>query len=179
MRLSDAYNKCVGNLTRTGSDNGQAIIWNNAGILLISLLGANFKEILIEIHTFSLQKVHFKMLYGKWRPFCLCLNVWKLQKQGQHGSCCWLSSSKPGQDRHARGLECYEMVLVTSRFISPIVDEEIVVQKYAIGWKNNIAILVHINTWPYFITAVTHIIYNIFSPIAGLMQDYSISILHC
>ena len=40
---------------RNGSDNGlspgwrQAIIWTNAGILLIGPLGTNFSEILIEI----------------------------------------------------------------------------------------------------------------------------------
>ena len=42
---------CVGNLTIIGSDNGlspgrrQAIIWANAGILLIWPLGTNFYEI--------------------------------------------------------------------------------------------------------------------------------------
>ena len=47
---------CVGNLTIIGSDNGlsperrQAIIWTNAGILLIPTLGTNFSEILGEIH---------------------------------------------------------------------------------------------------------------------------------
>ena len=49
---------CVGNLSSIGSDNSlspgrrQAIIWTNAGILLIGPLGTNFVEILIEIHTF-------------------------------------------------------------------------------------------------------------------------------
>ena len=57
---------CVGNLTIIGSDNGlssgrrQAIIWTNAGILLIGPLGTNFNEILIEIHTFSFKKMHLK-----------------------------------------------------------------------------------------------------------------------
>ena len=46
---------CVNNLTIIGSYNGlscgrrQAIIWTNAGILLIGPLGTNFSEILIEI----------------------------------------------------------------------------------------------------------------------------------
>ena len=72
---------CVGNLTVIGSDNGlspgrrQAIIWTNAGILLIGPLGTNFNEILIEIHTFSFKKMHLKMSSGKWRLFCLGLNV--------------------------------------------------------------------------------------------------------
>ena len=62
---------CVGNLTIIGSDNGlspgrhQAIIWTNAGILLIGLLGTNFSEILIRIQTFSFKKMHSKMSSGK------------------------------------------------------------------------------------------------------------------
>ena len=52
----------------------QAIIWTNAGILLIWPLGTNFNEILITIHIFSVKKMHLKMLSGKW-PFCLSLNV--------------------------------------------------------------------------------------------------------
>ena len=74
---------CVGNLTIIGSDNGlspgwrQAIIWTNAGILLIKPLKRNFSEILIEIHihTFSFKKMHLKTSSAKWRPFCLGRNV--------------------------------------------------------------------------------------------------------
>ena len=77
---------CVSKLTIIGSDNGlspgrrQAIIWTNAGILLIEPLGTNFSEILIEIHTFSFKKMHLKMASAKWRPFCLCLNVLNMLK---------------------------------------------------------------------------------------------------
>ena len=52
---------CIGNITIIGPDNGlsfgrrQAIIWTNAGILLIWTVGTNFSEILIEILTFSLK----------------------------------------------------------------------------------------------------------------------------
>ena len=72
---------CVGNLTIIGSDNGlspgrrQAIIWTNAGILLIRTLGTNFSEIFSEVHTFSFKRMHLKMSSAKWRPFCLGLNV--------------------------------------------------------------------------------------------------------
>ena len=72
---------CVSKLTITGSDNGlspgrrQAIIWTNAGILLIGPLGTNFSEILIEIQTFSFIKMRLKASSAKWRPFCLGLNV--------------------------------------------------------------------------------------------------------
>ena len=50
-------------------------IWTNAGILLIRPLVTNSNEILIEIHIFLLKKNHLKMATGKWRPFCLGLNV--------------------------------------------------------------------------------------------------------
>ena len=72
---------CVAYLTINASDNGlspsrrQAIIWTNAGILLIRPLGTNFSEILIEIHIFSFKKMHLKMSSAKRRPFCLGLNV--------------------------------------------------------------------------------------------------------
>ena len=71
---------CVGKLTIIGSDNGlaperrQAIIWTNAGILLIGPLGTNFSEILIEIQTFSLKKIRLKMSL-KCCSFHLGLNV--------------------------------------------------------------------------------------------------------
>ena len=74
---------CVGNLTIIGSDNGlspgrrQAIIWTNAGILLIGHWGTNFSEILIGIQTFSFKKMHLKMSSAKWRPFCPGPNVLK------------------------------------------------------------------------------------------------------
>ena len=72
---------CIGKLTIIGSDNSlsperrQAIIWINAGILLIGPLGTNFSEILIEIQAFSFKKMRLKMSSAKWWPFCLGLNV--------------------------------------------------------------------------------------------------------
>ena len=71
----------VGNLTITVSDNGlspgrrQAIIWTNAGILLMWTLGTNFSEILIEILIFSFKNMRLKVSSGKWRTFCLGPNV--------------------------------------------------------------------------------------------------------
>ena len=55
---------CVGNLTIIGSDNGlsprwhQAIIWTNAGKLLIEPLGTILSEISIAIQTFSSKKMY-------------------------------------------------------------------------------------------------------------------------
>ena len=72
---------CVGKFTSIGLDNGlspgrhQAIIWTNAGIVLIGPLGTNFSENSIEILTFSFTKMRLKMSSAKWRPFCLGLSV--------------------------------------------------------------------------------------------------------
>ena len=74
---------CVGHLTTIGSDNDlspgrrQAITWTNVGKLLIWPLGTNFREMLIEIHTFLFKKIHLIMSSAKWRPSCLGLNVLK------------------------------------------------------------------------------------------------------
>ena len=71
----------VRKLTTNGSDNDlapgrrQAIIWTNAIVLSIGSLGTNFNEISIKIHRSSFKKMHLKMSSGKWRPFCLGLNV--------------------------------------------------------------------------------------------------------
>ena len=71
----------VSKITIIGSDNGlspgrrQAIIWTNAGILLIGPLGTNFSEILMGIQTFSFKKMHLNVSSAKWRPFRLGLNV--------------------------------------------------------------------------------------------------------
>ena len=73
---------CVSKSNIIGSDNGlspgrhQAIIWTNAGILLIGHTRI-FDEIVIEIHTFSFKKIHLKMSSRKWRSFGLGLNVSK------------------------------------------------------------------------------------------------------
>ena len=75
---------CVGKLTIIGSDDDlsperrQAIIWTNAGILLIRPLGTNFSEILMEIQTFSLKKIRMKMSSVKCCSFLLGLNVLRI-----------------------------------------------------------------------------------------------------
>ena len=83
LRLSDTYMSV--NWATIVSDNGllpgqcQPIIWTNAGLLLIGPLGTNFNEISIDIHIFSIKKIHLKMLSAKWHSFCLGLNVSTLQ----------------------------------------------------------------------------------------------------
>ena len=74
---------CLGKLTIICSDNGllpgrcQAIIWTNAGILLIRSLGTNLSEIFIGNQVFSFKKMHLKMSSMKLHPFCPGLNVLK------------------------------------------------------------------------------------------------------
>ena len=73
----------VSKVTISGPYNGlspgrrQAIIWTNAGILLIRILETNFSEIWSEIHTFLFKKMYLKMSSAKWWQFCLGLNVLK------------------------------------------------------------------------------------------------------
>ena len=66
---------CVSRLTIIGWDNGlspirrQAIIYSNAGLLLIGHLGTNISEILIKIQNVSFMKMHLKISPAKRRPF--------------------------------------------------------------------------------------------------------------
>ena len=82
---------CVSKLTIIDSDDGlspgrrQAIIWTNAGIMLLGPLQTKFSEILIKIHTSSFKKMHLKMSSGKCRPSCLGLNV---LNKGPRWPCC-------------------------------------------------------------------------------------------
>ena len=71
----------VSKLNIIDSDNGlppgrrQAIIWINAGILLIWPSGTSFSEMLIEIQTFSFNKMHLKLSSETWPSVCLGPNV--------------------------------------------------------------------------------------------------------
>ena len=99
---------CVSKLTIIGSDNGlspdrrQAIIWTNAGLLLIGPLGTNLSEILIEILSFSFKIMRLKVSSAKRRPFCFGLDVLTLECedllcimwQFQLFACWCLSSSR-------------------------------------------------------------------------------------
>ena len=75
---------CIGNSIIIASHNGlspdrrQAIIWTSAGILLITPLGTNFREMFremfIKILTFSLKKM-FENVVCELEAICLCLIV--------------------------------------------------------------------------------------------------------
>ena len=58
-------------------------------MLLIRTIGKNFSEISTEIYTFSFKKMHLKMSSGKWRPFCLSLNVLMLQSTYEYIDAFW------------------------------------------------------------------------------------------
>ena len=61
---------CEGNSPVTGEFPAQ-----RAGILLIGPQGANFSEIVIELHALPFKKMHLKRSSAKWRLFCLGLNM--------------------------------------------------------------------------------------------------------
>ena len=66
---------CVSKLIIIGSDNGLSPEWQCWNIVYWTFGYKNIIENLIAIYTFLLKKMHLKMLSGKWRPFCLGLNV--------------------------------------------------------------------------------------------------------
>ena len=96
---------CVRKLTIIGSDNGlspdrrQAIIWTNAGILLIRTLGTNFSEILSEVRAFSFKKMdlHCSNMACNTCPINSPKSLWSLcwiQSQYCTGGVYWVLSSK-------------------------------------------------------------------------------------
>ena len=52
---------------------------------------------LIEIQTFSFNKMHLKMSAVKWRPFCLGLNVLKEFRHNQPRAMCSTNDKLPHQ----------------------------------------------------------------------------------
>ena len=92
----------------------------NAGIWLIGPLGTNFSEILMEIYTYSFEKMHLQMPSGKWRPFCLCSNVLillvlkpKYSWRTTSGLIPWLLMSY-----NHRGISCHDIGCVDSGYSS-------------------------------------------------------------
>ena len=61
----------------------QAIIWTNVSILPIGPLGTSFNEILIEMQSFSLNKLFWKILSAKCQPFCFGLIVLRKKNFGE------------------------------------------------------------------------------------------------
>ena len=90
---------CVSKLTIIGSDNGlspdrrQAIVWTNAGLLLIGPLGTNFSDILIEILAFSFKKIRLKVSSAKRRPQCVN-SAWGCSFSSGRGWTPWWKGNK-------------------------------------------------------------------------------------
>ena len=70
-QLISSYRVNIGSDNALSPGRHQAIIWTNAGILLIGSLGTNLSEILFEIHTFSFTKIHLKMSSTKMAAILL------------------------------------------------------------------------------------------------------------
>ena len=116
---------CVNKLTIIGSDNGlspgrrHAIIWTDAGILLIGHLGTNFSEILVESHAFSFKKIHLKMSSGKWRSFCLGLNVLTISnfiEQNCNDPSSWVCRLAAVSDRWTRSSAHSRWAMICQRY---------------------------------------------------------------
>ena len=114
---------CVAYLTIIASDNGlspsrrQAIIWTNAGILLIRPVGTNFSEILNKIHKFPFKKMQLKTCLRNGSHFVsasMCERRGLVRESrsqgrsgwswGEHGRCYECSRYPMGYFYHVDGL---------------------------------------------------------------------------
>ena len=100
---------CVSKLTIIGPDNGlspgqcQAIIWTNAGILLIGPLGTNFSEIVIQIQTFLLYECLLD--FTDDQSTLVQVMAWCHQATSHYLSQCWQISW-----RHMASLDHNELI---------------------------------------------------------------------
>ena len=132
----------MGNLTIIGSDNDllpgrrQAIIWINAGILLIAPLLTNFSEIWIEIHTFSFKKMYLKISSANWHLFHLGLNVLTLR---------WLTLIYGTHGQLTSGNACHFRVYNRWLFWSTVMNSKVAMQ---LGWNfDGKCIACHFSGW--------------------------------
>ena len=122
---------CDSKFTIIGSDNGlspgrrQAIIWTNAGILLIGTLGTNFRETLIDIYTFSFRKCIWK--YCLWNGAILsrpqCVNTQKTPYIALRRRVYWVCLFIVGvleDNQRPRGMDCLCMVVVVILILKDI-----------------------------------------------------------
>ena len=120
---------CISKLTVIGSDNGlssdrpQAIIWTNAGIVLIQIFGTNFSEILSKIHTFPFKKMHLQNTVCErgtillWHP---CVNSLKLCEAYMHE---WTGSSLEYVTWWHHWMETFSALLAICAGNSPVAGE--------------------------------------------------------
>ena len=143
---------CVSKLSIIGSDNGlspgrhQAIIWSNAGILLIGSLGVNSSDNWIGIETFSIKKMHLKMLSAKWRLFGLSLNelMHISVYQGQSQDICCLNTLMARQNGRHFTDDTFKCIFLNQNvWIFSKVSRKLVPK----GPIHNIPVLVQIMAW--------------------------------
>ena len=148
---------CVSKLTSIGLDNGlspgrrQAIIWTYAGILLIGPLGTDFSEILTEIYTFPFKKMHLNMSSGKWRTFCLGLNVLKMM-MAWHGNTFSITDSLWGNPQLTSGFPSQninnaELWYFISCYAEQIIEFWVIWDSMTIMWYHSDTLL---SSKPYF-----------------------------
>ena len=155
LRPRDTY-ICISKLTIIGSDNGlspdrrQAIIWTNAGLLLIGPLRTNFSEILIEILTFSFKKMRLKVSSAKRRPFCLGLNVLRPCPYGDDAYIAWLTPLKTNMVHQSLG---NQWCLIKLYVCQVMAEEKLVItlmselQDRHQNLSNNVISLLYILVW--------------------------------
>ena len=108
----------------------QAIIWDNAGILLIGPLETNFSEILIKIQTFSLKKIRLKMSSAKCCSLRLSLNELKAPMWFHHHT-----------DMRKVTLFCIHCSYVQlAQFYGHLItsDHELFIWSHSPGWKRSL-----------------------------------------
>ena len=144
---------CVSELTIFGSDKGlspgrsQAIVWTNAGILLIGPLETNVSENFIAIYTFSFKTMQLKMSSAKWGPFCPGLNAWNvdevLLRRWQKR---WFTSVQP----HESAFATVQNILNSStpgqhdrRFADDIFRWIFINEKFDFHWNSSLTITQH------------------------------------
>ena len=161
---------CGSKLNIISSDNGllpgrhQAIIWTNAGILLIWPSGTSFSEMLIEIHTFSFKKIHLKMSSAKWWPFCLGLDVLNELHTHDDQTGYLVNTLRPRQNGRHFADDIFKCIFLNENVCIPIKISMNFVPK---GPINNITALVQIMAWrrpgdkplsePMMVSLTTHI----------------------
>ena len=91
------------------------------GILFIGPVGTRFSEILIEIYTFSFKKMHVKMSFGKWLPFCLGLNIYIFfrwinltHKQLENHNCVLVTVATEGMVQKHQAISIHNMANIHS-----------------------------------------------------------------
>ena len=139
----------------------------------------------------NLAKIHFKMLFGKWQPFCLGLNVLRSHwcfMGAFYGSCYWSERWsevwKPTKSFHLRGIQQFKKIFTflhnTLKFeylIWPFTCRIHLRKQIYIYIFHHFLVLKHCNYWDYLkgMQKPLHFIYSIFQPQTWYIYQLSIS----